>query len=174
MLVPYLPDQTSTECCLITSGIERTFDELWSVLTSRRKTFRDNLWNEKARLHLLDNAQHEPGLRWEIIDLGCRRGSRPRDIRHPAHPAKSPHAGILAAAVLHTDWITAMDGKTVPHVCFPGYQLSVFGYVEPPVPNLGRDPRTGEIMLSYGRHDAGDPAWAVPEFILPKKSTPSS
>ena len=81
-------------------------------------------------------------------------------------PEKSPHAGILAAAALHPQWVKSMDGDKVPYVWIPGYEVNVPG--ENP---WGRAPRLNfscgdcEIELyciCCGDYDSG---WAVPSFV---------
>lgn len=112
-LVPYL------------DTVQTTFDGLWRAVEARHaNTWRwEELKSGSLNLKLLDGIVH-PGrcLRWETIDLAANwdqeNGIRPRDVRN----AQSPHAGILAAAAIHTRWVEAMDGETVPFVWLPGYQ----------------------------------------------------
>ncbi len=117
VLVPDLPANPN-EDGTVTYGFERTFHELWA----RASAEQDAGWRYDnagpVRLGLLKGIEHNPGIRWEVIDLGCQRYCKPCDVRHPD---RSPHAGILAAAALHPEWIKAMDGTNVPYVFAPGY-----------------------------------------------------
>lgn len=125
VLVPYLPEKKGI------SGIERAFQELWLLAGAQQKN--RSRWDgyEKAgpeRLRLHEGIEHQPGLRWEVIDLGANwdkdNGISPEEIRG----SKSPHAGILAAAALHPSWVCAMDGREVPYVWIPGYEVTVPGF----------------------------------------------
>lgn len=165
VLVPYLTDKKEGDE-IVTTGLERTFHELWEVVASQQHA--KWRWDgfDKAgpeRLRLLKGIEHKPGLRWEVIDLGCNRNKRPMDVRNPE---KSPHAGILASAMHHPEWIKSMDGENVPYVWAPGYEVSVSGgrpwqYV----PSVGfyRDDR--EIRLRYDWCDYDYSSWAVPSLV---------
>lgn len=142
------------------TGMERTFQELWEVATGEP-------YDGLDRPRLLKGVKHTPGLRWEVMDLGCHRNVKPKDIRDPA---TSPHAGILASAALHPNWIKNMDGKNVPYVFAPGYKVDVPGQ-----PSWGHVPFVGYvhgdrspirwIHLSCCANDISDPSWAVPAFV---------
>lgn len=128
VLVPYLTDKRNREGETLMSGIQRTFLELPEVTTTEQKM--DWRWRageadsgpDHLRLH--EGIQHRPGLRWEVIDLGANwnkeDGLSPEKARSP----RSAHAGILAAAALHPNWVKAMDGKNVPFVWISGYECS--------------------------------------------------
>ena len=113
VLVPYL------------DTVQRTFDELWGIAATRQSSnWRwDGLNSDSKHLRLLEGIEHQPGLRWETIDLGADRNARPRDVRN----ARSAHAGVLAAAAHFPKWVTAMDGDKVPYVWIPGYEATVPG-----------------------------------------------
>ncbi len=139
-LVPYLPDANGM------GGIERTFQELWKVAAAVQET--SWRWDgyDKAgpdRLRLLKGIKHpaqsKPVLRWEVIDLGCNRNCKSIDVRSPE---TSPHAGILASAMLHPNWVKAMDGEKVPYVFVPGYKTNA----------SGEDPWQSVTVLSFGRN----------------------
>ncbi len=165
VLVPYLADRQA-EDDTVTTGLERTFHELWM----RAKAEQDASWRwdgyDKAgsdRLRLHKGIEHKVGLRWEVIDLGCSRNKKPMDVRNAK---SSPHAGILAAAALHPNWVKSMDGDKVPYVFAPGYEVQVPD--ERPwtnVPRLffARDDR--EIQLSCNWCDYYHSSWAVPSFF---------
>ena len=98
-----------------------------------------------------------PTLRWEVIDLGCQRNKKPVDVRSPE---KSPHAGILASAMLHPEWVKAMDGGRVPCVWIPGYEIDFAGVLIV-ISNSG----DYEIALGFRECAASYPGWAVPSFV---------
>lgn len=162
VLVPYLADKKDDEGKIVMTGLECTFHELWAVAAQEQHA--NGRWEgyDQAgpdKLRLLKGIEHKPGLRWEVIDLGGQRGKKPMDVRSP----KSPHAGILAAAALHHEWIRAMDGDAVPYAWLPGYEVNVSS--EGPwqrVPDLrfSRDDR--KVRLSYCWYDSADSRWAVP------------
>jgi hypothetical protein len=146
-LVPYLPDADGM------GGVERTFQELWQVAASlQQASWRWDGYDEAGldRLRLLEGIEHpaqsKPVLRWEVIDLGCNRNRMPVYIRNPK---TSPHAGILASAMLHHEWIEAMDDDKVPYVWAPGYEVNVSDESDPwqYLPSLLFDRGDREIKL---------------------------
>jgi hypothetical protein len=165
VLVPYLADKAN-EDETVTTGLERTFHELWM----RAKAEQDANWRwdgyDKAgsdRLRLHKGIEHKVGLRWEVIDLGCNRNKKPMDVRSSK---SSPHAGILAAAALHPNWVKSMDGDKVPYVWIPGYEVQVPG--ERPwasVPHLYFDRDNRRIQLDYSWCVYCSSYWAVPSFF---------
>jgi hypothetical protein len=160
-LVPYLDDVKNGP-----KGVERTFHELWGVASSAQHAkWRWDGYDKAGpeRLRLLKGIEYKPGLRWEVIDLGCQRDKKPEDV---CHPEKSPHAGILASAALHPEWIKAMDGENVPYVWASGYEVNVPN--ERPwacVPYLDFDRGDRKIELSYKWSVDYDSSWAVPSFV---------
>ncbi len=86
------------------TGVERTFNECWDVaLIQHPKSWRCSSTYHKTDsnvLRLYKGIEHNPGLHWEVVDLGCNQGKKQVDVRSPE---KSPHAGILAAAMLHPE-----------------------------------------------------------------------
>jgi hypothetical protein len=103
-------------------------------------------------------------LRWEVIDLGRRRGQKPCDVRHPD---TSPHAGILASAMLHHEWVKVMDGENVPYVWLPGYEVNVFFNENPwqNVPHVNFDRDSRKINLNDGWYGSCHSRWAVPSLV---------
>ncbi len=129
VLVPYLGTGTVRSSSIDISeigGVQRTFDALWQVAGSQQpNAWRwDGMKSDKEHLRLLEGIEHPTGLRWEVIDLGANRGTASADVRTADD---SPHAGILAAAAHHPQWVQAMDGDKVPYVDLPGYQVTVDG-----------------------------------------------
>ncbi len=165
VIVPYLRGKVNKDKT-VTTGVERTLQELWAhAIEQQDASWRwdgyDNAGPE--RLRLLEGIKHEPGLRLEMIDLGCQRDKKPMDVRHPK---RSPHAGIFAAAGQHPKWIKAMDGEDVPYVWVPGYEVN-FPDEEPwaGVPHLYFDSDNREIQLHCSWCGGYDSGWAVPSFF---------
>lgn len=163
VLVPYLDEEGAVP------GYYRTFQELWRLATQQQEnSWRWDGYSNPENLRLLEGIEH-PGrcLRWEVIDLGANwnknRGIAPKDVRNSE---TSPHAGILAAAALHPNWVRAMDGKNVPYVWISGYQVAVPGvgpwqYV--PSVWFGRD--GSGVGLYYNWDDCRGCNFAVPAFL---------
>lgn len=172
-LVPYLADVKDGKDNVM-SGVERTFHELWEVAASQQHAKSrwgdyDKAGPDKLRLlrgieHPLTSSGHS-NLRWEVIDLGCNCNKKSMDIRNSE---KSPHAGILASAMLHPQWIRTMDGDKVPYVWVPGYEVSVSGGRPwQSVPSLRFYRGDLRIELGYGWSGDFDSHWAVPSFVRP-------
>lgn len=173
VLVPYLGDKSnylgdkSNKNGTVTCGIERTFHELWACAKSEQ----DANWRwdgyDKAGsdgLRLLKGLEHKIGLRWEVIDLGCQRNTKPCDVRSSK---PSPNAGILAAAALHPQWVKRMDGDKVPYVWLPGYKVRIPGeepWADVPYLYFGRDDREIKLYSGWSGHYFGS-GWAVPSFV---------
>jgi len=162
-LVPYL----SAGYCM--GDVARTFQELWQVAASLQQS--NWRWEgyDKAgpgSLRLLKGIEHpakdKPVLHWEVIDLGCNRNRKPVDVRNLE---TSPHAGILASAMLHPEWVKAMDGDKVPYVWAPGYEVNVSGGLPWQVlPDLSFDRGDRGIELGYDWCDGCSSGWSVPSF----------
>ncbi len=119
-LVPYLKGKRGV------SGAQRTFDALWTIAASRQPgSYRGpRMLSDPKHLRLLPGIEHKPGLRWEVIDLGANQGKSPADVRDPA---TSPHAGVLATAAHHPEYVQSQNGNDVPYLWLPGYQVFVDG-----------------------------------------------
>ncbi|MFA6161317.1 MAG: hypothetical protein WC766_04015 [Patescibacteria group bacterium] len=164
-LVPYLHDKKDDEGRIMMSGLERTFHELWDVAAKQQHaSYRwdgyDKAGPDRLQLH---KGVHRVSLRWEVIDLGCNRNKKPMDVRNAK---SSPHAGILAAAVLHPNWVKSMDGDKVPYVFAPGYEVQVPDekpWASVPYLYFGSDSRG--IQLDYSWCDECSSSWAVPSFF---------
>ena len=164
-LVPYLPEKDGM------GGVDRTFQELWKVTASMQQA--NWRWSGYDRvgqnaLRLRNGIEHpaksKPVLRWEVIGLNCNRNCKPIQTRNSE---SSPHAGILAAAMLHPEWIKVMDGDSVPYVWAPGYEVNVS--IENKwqhVPDLIfiRDESRVELDCSWCSYC--NCSWSVPSFIL--------
>jgi len=163
VLVPYLYDKTDDNES-VTSGLERTFHELWKCAMSRQKTsWRWDGYRKAGpdRLRLLKGIEHKFGLRWEVIDLGSLRNKKPCDVRSAE---SSPHAGILAAAALHPRWVKSMDGDKVPFVWMPGYEVSVPG-MEPWKATPRLSGCGSKVDLGCNSGIDGSLPWAVPSYF---------
>ena len=175
VLVPYLADKAN-EDETVTSGPVRTFHKLWACAKAEQEAnWRWNGYNEAGPkcFRILSGTKHpatssgQAVLRWEVIDLGSQRNKKPCDVRSAEC---SPHAGILAAAALHPEWVKSMDCDKVPYVWLPGYEFvySNSDYVLVrwgTVPYLCFDRDYREIKLDCGRYDKHSPERAVPSFF---------
>ncbi|MFZ6015673.1 MAG: hypothetical protein ACOYUZ_04960 [Patescibacteria group bacterium] len=163
-LVPYLPDADGM------GGVERTFQELWkAAAAAQEKSWRWGGYDKAGpdRLRLLKGIDHpgkdQPVLRWEVIDLGCNRNRKPVDVRDPK---TSPHAGVIASAMLHPEWVKAMDGYEVPYAWAPGYEVNFSDGIQwQGVPNLGFDRGVREIRLGCGWYDSCYSSWAAASLV---------
>ena len=153
VLVPYL------------ANVGITFEELWVVAFEQQPNHWrwEELKSTPDNLRLLEDIEHKPGLRWEVIDLGAnwdaKTGVRPMDVRD----ASSAHAGVLASAAHFPKWVQAMDGTKVPFVWLPGYQATIPGYeawTSVPCLSWGRDDR--EVQLDASWSDDRPQRWAAP------------
>ncbi len=160
VLTPYLPDTPEVK------GVQRTFDEHWAIAAARqRNSWRwDELLSDPEHLQLFPGITHEPGLRWEVVDLGANWDPK-NDIAPLAvrSPERSPHAAILAAAAHHPVWVRQMDGVTIPYVWLSGYQVTVPGRSAwQHVPWLYWDRGSRQVQLSADLRDDCYGSTAVP------------
>jgi hypothetical protein len=162
VLVPYLPEKRGVR------GHLRTFYELWNIAADRQeKSLKWDGFDLAATnpLRLIDGIRHTPGLRWEIIQLAENRNQRATDVRTPQF---TPHAGILAAAALHPQWVRAINGEDVPHVLLSGYEVTVrktasWGHA----PMLSYQIHEGAIELEPVETHRHSYSCAVPTFYVP-------
>ena len=109
--------------------VQETFEEAWYCAAS----VQPNAWRchsvkpDRDHLRLLPGTKHERGLAWVEVDLAANwnkgnDGIIPASIRSPK---TSPHVAVLWAASYFPKWIQAMNGKDVPEVWVPGYQLNL-------------------------------------------------
>ncbi len=162
-LVPYLPT------------VQQTVEALWACARQAQPSglLLGNIKTDPKRLWLAKGIEHQPGLRWEIINLGAYqadgRGVSPIECRD----TNSAHAGVLAAAAHFPLWVQAMAGNDVPPVWIPGYQVRTgsFGDLTRTI-HLGWRPLWGSggdnepspwgITLDASLSDARTPPWAGP------------
>lgn len=155
-LVPYLKGKRGV------SGVQRTFDALWKITASvQPNDYRGPLMqSDSEHLRLLEGIEHEPGLRWEVIDLGVNKDQAPKAVRDPSNSA---HAGVLATAAHHPEYVQAQNGNDVPYLWLPGYQVNVDGGAPwRSVPYLYWIRICRRVRLSADRYDARRPGDAVP------------
>jgi len=163
-LVPYLPEAKGM------GGVAHTFNELWKVSAASQRYSRHSDYYDKTSsdfLQLLKGIEHpvkaQPVLRWEVINLGCNLDCRPEEVRKPE---TSPHAGILASAMLHPEWVKAMDGDNIPYVFLPGYEITTPGRTRRlSVPFLRFSQDDSEILLLCYLKFSCDSSWSVPSFF---------
>lgn len=162
VIVVYLPDKGKT------SGIQRTFEELWDIASSIQPyNWRyESLKSDPKHLRLLDGIEHTPGIRRVTLDLGANwdttNGIRPVDVRGK----DSVHAEALAAAAHFPGWVQAMDVERVPYVWLPGYQVTLpGGEAWRLVPYLNWDSVYGKVNLSAHWDDYRNYSWACPVVV---------
>jgi hypothetical protein len=138
--------------------VQQTFDEAWDCAISvQPNSWRwEELKSDADHLRLLPGIAHQRGLRWRVVDLADnwdqKNGIAPANVRNPR---TSPSSAVLWAASYFSKWIQAMDGKTVPYVWIPGYQVTVAGFGQwSGVPNLNwyRVSRGVHLYASHGGH----------------------
>lgn len=127
VLVPYLHPVFLGDAGTL-DGVRRTCDELWWLAEQQQPS--SWCWDElrepggRKPVRLLPGQTHEPGVRRVRLDLAAhwQPGShvRPVAVRGP----DSAHAEVLAAAAHFPYWVRAMNGRTVPHACLAGYQVT--------------------------------------------------
>ncbi|GEM_PF-3100231 len=124
-----------------TPGHRRTFDALWGIAVRESGARPCHLFGlgPAVRLELVTGT-HAPGIRWRTIDFGHgwteggerRHGTAPRTLPLGTERAD---AGILAAAAHFPLWLRRMDGRRVPYVWLPGYELPGMPHAVP----MGRE-----------------------------------
>jgi hypothetical protein len=162
VIVGYLRDQGGI------GGIQRTFEETWDIASSRqpRKSRYKSLQSDPEHLCLLEGIEHTRGLRRVTVDLGANRdmidGISPRDVRGK----DSAQAEILAAAAQFPGWVQAMNGKNVPYVWMPGYQvLSPVSDAWQRLPYILWDWADRAVHLVVTWDDKRSSGWACPEVV---------
>lgn len=160
-------------------GHRRTFDELWDIAVRERGTRPCHLFGlgPAVRLELV-SGDHAPGIRWRTIDFGHGwmkdarqarfRGTAPRSL---PPGAERVDAGILAAAAHFPLWLRRMDGRHVPYVWLPGYDLPGMPHHLPmgrdrviQHPCLTREGGEGRIFLYFHWDHVPFEDYAVPVY----------
>lgn len=130
VVVPYLPPVFLGGDVTL-DGVRRTCHELWTLAEQQQPDSWcwDLYWEVGAHgpkpVCLLGEQTHQPGIRRVRLDLAAHwhhgQHVRPANVRGP----NSAHAEVLAAAAHFPYWVRSMDGRTVPHACVAGYQITV-------------------------------------------------
>src|SRR3989344_234338 len=141
--------------------VEQTFEEAWDAVKGAHPA--DWRWPElkfdKKSLRLL-SGNHKRGLRWQVVDLGINKNSRPIDVRNAK---ASPSSSLLWMAFYSPKWIQSMNGTDVPYVWIPGYEATVSGSrAWTLVPRLLWDSGDREVELDASRSDDRYESRAVP------------
>jgi hypothetical protein len=145
------------------ADILHTVDELWELAAEQQEHFwrYEELKSDPKHLAFFDGIKAKPGLRWVVIDLGANRGTAPASVRSP----NSPHVAILMAAMLHPEWVRAMDGENVPFVWIAGLKANVPWRGEwNSVPYLYFCKSEREVYFRTDRSDRRELLYAIPAF----------
>jgi len=123
VLVPYLEGTADA------SGEQRTYEKIREVMLAQQPYSQDNIGKGYGdgdfEQHLYEGIEHTPGLRFEIIDFGANRGIATSTLDR----TRLPHAGVLAAAAIHTEWSKSLgNGDDIPAVKVGGYVTNLGGY----------------------------------------------
>lgn len=166
-----IPEFTSDPSVCVTlvwygNNTYRTFWMLWKIARAQQKrSYHLEVYENSKNVRLLTGVeQPKRGFRWERINTGCNRDRKPQDVRDPK---TSPHAGIIASAAMHPDWVRAMDGDKVPYVYMAGYEVNDPSDNTPwrRVPGAGFSRGDNcEVWLSHGSCNDHDRECAVPSF----------
>lgn len=144
-------------------SVQFTFDTAWNLVASQRAVNRySGLLSDSLNLR----ANSRPGknfLKWCIVNLGANRDLSPLKVRHTGTMAG---AAILWMAFFSPRWLTAMNGKEVPFVWLPDYELrsaEIGGWQNTPA--LMHRAGSDVVKLECYRCFDIKPGWAVPEYL---------
>ena len=158
-VAPNWPDKSLTTLVLVPylGNAKKTFIHLWRVAGDHH---RYSLGPDEQQISDIVAAEHprDKCLRWEVIDLSSddpRTDPTDRGVRGGAH------AGVLAAAALHPEWLRAMDGDAVPFVLLRNYDITMYADGDPAQrrsykPSLGYFPKDRKIVLHLSETGAWD------------------
>jgi len=147
--------------------VQRTFEEAWyfAALVQPDSWRWDKVLSGEEHLRLYPGIEHKHGLRWRVVDVGANTRKSSNTVSQEVDASLLPHSALLWLASCCPKWVQSMDGKDVPYVDIPGYQLTIPGYEHwARVPFLRWSRACRQVgLLAY---DAGhaDPRWAVPVF----------
>jgi hypothetical protein len=163
VLTVRLPDHEGT------SGLQRTFDEVYNAAGKRQKTcWRYNgLLSDSEHLRLLGQREHKAGLSWVRINLGANNGRSTEVVRNEAGTdTRLPEAELLSCALMHPHWVRAMNGSDVQYVDIAGYEVSVPGYLPwLVVPGMNFSADNGRLWLRADDCRVKNYDWGVPVFV---------
>ncbi len=149
VLTPYLDTPEQTYQQLVKAAVSRQPDSYVQTLSSFLQ------FAEWAQMELAPGLSHQPGLKWELVDLGYGVG-RDVSVREYERPPNAAHAAVLAAAALHPEWVRQMrerksDGD-VPCVAVVGYRIDSGKYYQPTwemVPEIGWGAKSQHMTIGY-------------------------
>ena len=148
-------------------GLVRTFHELMELALSQFSG--GPCWDGFDRLDAgtlrrpCGSVSCARRLRWVMVDFDAWRDVAPTALDPNL---RLPGLSILAAAALHPQWVTAMDGRRVPYVWMPGLDLTVSPQRPwTAKPRLGYSQPTREVRLHAEEASKSHYCWAVPAFI---------
>ncbi|MEA3453022.1 MAG: hypothetical protein U9Q96_01640 [Patescibacteria group bacterium] len=167
---PAWPEDRLSAVVLIVGleSIQRTFDEAWYFVASvQSRSYRARrLLSHRDNFRLYPGIRQKKGLSWKVIDLGANQQKSSNQVREAIGDVTLlPHSAVLWEASYSPKWIQSMDGKNVPYVDIPGYQLTIPGYqpwADVPYLYWLRDGRQVDMDACYA-DDIND-YWAVPVF----------
>lgn len=144
--------------------VQETFETAWKLVKDTQPNHWrwDGLRSDSDHLRLL-SGEHQRGLQWQVLDLEANQNCQPEDVRSAI---TSPSSAVLWMAYYSPQWIQSMNGKDVPFVWIPGYEVTVPGYrpwCGVPLLYWKADGRQVELH-AYGCGDRGE-RWAVPVLI---------
>ncbi|MEA3453101.1 MAG: hypothetical protein U9Q96_02065 [Patescibacteria group bacterium] len=167
---PVWPDGKLSAIVLVVEldTIQQTFEEAWrfakEVLPDSWRW--DKVLSDGEHLRLYPGIERKRGLSWRVIDLGVNQLKSSNQVCQAIEDANLlPHSAVLWAASYFPKWVQAMDGKDIPYVNMPGYQLTVPGYqpwTDVPYLHWYRDNRQVDMNARYA--DNIHAYWAVPVF----------
>ncbi len=119
-----------------------------------------------------DPDAFEPYLSWEWIDFEAGRGSDILRESNPELPGTLCDASLLAAAIIHPNWLRAMDAECVPFVYLGAYRVTEEKMAHELVPALvyhhlqgsPSEPK-GPYLGAFSGNAAGDSRWAFPRRL---------
>lgn len=144
------------------NSVQETFETAWELVkTTQPSSWRwAGLQSDSDHLRLL-SGKHQRGLQWQVVDLGVNQNRNPEEVRNIS---TSPSSAILWMAYYSPKWIQSMNGKDIPFVWIPGYEVTIPGTTQDwhDVPSLNRNAGERQIKLNAYSDYNRDGNWAVP------------
>lgn len=120
--LPIQPTEELTTTVLVPyfGTVQKTFDELWQAFEDPEGFTKHN-YVDKVRLHSGKHPKKQ--LKWVVLDMKSEwdkeDGKSVDNVRKTWNKSQEPYdlAGVevLAAALLHPEYLKAMDGENVPY-----------------------------------------------------------
>ena len=121
LLVVYLPDKGKVK------GLQRTFNAWWDVMTAPDgfdKVRWEKLDSDPKHLRLVSGTEHQPGIRWVVIDPNANPGLSPEAaLKSVTEVTSLAGVEVLALAALCPGWVTSWNGKGSPFPNMSGLQF---------------------------------------------------